>query len=69
LWLPEDGRWAEKRREEKRTVLKMEFRAVVNSLVRIPCQIVQSGGRLIYRLLNWNPWLGVFRRLAIELEC
>jgi len=69
LWLPEDGRWADKHREEKRTVLRMEFRTFVNYLVKIPCQILESGGRLIYRLLNWNPWLGVFRRLANELEC
>lgn len=69
LWLPEGGRWTEKRREEKRTVLKMEFRTFVNYLVKIPCQILGSGGRLIYRLLNWNPWLGVFSRLAAELEC
>jgi hypothetical protein len=32
-------------------------------------QIVRSGGRLVYRLLSWNPWLGVFRRLANELRC
>lgn len=69
LWLPEDGRWAEKHRKEKQTVLRMEFRTFVNYLVKIPCQIVRSGGRLIYRLLNWTPWLGVFRRLANELQC
>jgi hypothetical protein len=69
LRLPEDGRWAEKHRKEKHTVLRMEFRTFVNHLVKIPCQILRSGGRLIYRLLNWNPWLGVFRRLAVELEC
>ena len=69
LTLPEHGRWAEKHRKEKQTVLKMEFRTFVNYLVKIPCQILRSGGRLIYRLLNWTPWLGVFRRLANELQC
>jgi len=69
LWLPEQGRWAKKHHAEKRQVLKMDFRTFVNYLMKIPCQILRSGGRLIYRLLGWNPWLGVFRRLAVELRC
>jgi len=37
-------------------VLKMEFKTFRNALIRLPCQIVQTGRRLIYRLLSWNPW-------------
>ena len=33
-------------------------------LIQMPCQIVRSGRRLIYRLLSWNPWQGVFLRLV-----
>ena len=69
LWLPEKGRWAEKHRAEKYQVLKMEFRTFANHLMKIPCQIIRTGGRLVYRLLNWNPWLPVFRRLSVELDC
>jgi hypothetical protein len=69
LCLPEKGRWVEKRREEKQQVLKMEFRKFVNYMMKIPCQILRTGGRLVYRLLNWNPWLPVFRRLTVELNC
>ena len=69
LWLPEKGRWAHKHREQKQQVLKMEFRKFVNYFMKIPCQIIRTGRRLIYRLLNWNPWLDVFRRLAVELDC
>jgi len=50
-------------------LLKMDFRTFVNCLIKIPCQIIRSGRRLIYRLLGWNPWAGVFRRLAVELRC
>ena len=32
-------------------------------------EIIRTGGRLIYRLLGWNRWLEVFRRLAVELHC
>jgi hypothetical protein len=69
LWLPEKGRWAHKHHAEKQELLKMDFRTFVNSMMKIPCQIIRTGGRLIYRLLGWNPWLGVFRRLAVELRC
>ena len=69
MWLREEGRWGEKHREEKQQVLKMEFRTFVNYFIKIPCQIVRTGRQLIYRLLNWNPWMHVFRRLANELRC
>jgi hypothetical protein len=69
LWLPEQGRWAKKHRAEKQQLLKMEFRTFVNYLINIPCQIVRTGRRLIYRLLNWNRWSLVFRRLSVELNC
>jgi hypothetical protein len=36
--------------------------------VQIPCQILKSGRRLIYRVLNWNPWQGVFFRLVDVLR-
>ena len=69
LWLPEKGRWVEKHRVEKYRVLKMEFRTFANHLMKIPCQIIRTGGRLVYRLLNWTPLLHVFRRLSVELNC
>jgi hypothetical protein len=69
MWLPEQGRWAEQHREEKQHVLKMEFRTFVNYFIKIPCQILRTGRQLIYRLLNWNPWLHVFSRMVNELHC
>ena len=68
LWLPDGGRWAEKHRAEQQTVLRMEFKTFVNQFVQNPCQIVRSGRRLVYRLLNWNPWLEVFARLTTRLN-
>jgi hypothetical protein len=40
----------------------MEFKTFLNSLMRLPCQIVQSGRRIVYRLLSWNPWVEVLLR-------
>jgi len=70
LSLPEDpGRWQEKHRLEKEWVLKLEFKTFVNAFVRLPCQIVRTGRRLIYRLLAWNPYQPIFFRLVDVLRC
>ena len=69
LCLPEKkGRWFEKHRQEKRTVLRMEFRTFVNAVMLMPCQIVRTGRKLVYRLLAWNPWQTVFFRLVDTLR-
>ena len=70
LRLPEGrGRHAESQREEKRRVLRMEFKTFRNTFVRLPCQIVTSGRRLIYRLSSWNPWQSVLFRWLRAMRC
>jgi hypothetical protein len=70
LQLPEQpGRWAARHRSEKQTVLTMEFKTFVNAFLRLPCQIIRTGGRLVYRLLSWNPWQLVFFRMLDVLRC
>jgi Transposase DDE domain group 1 len=54
--------------EERRTLLRMEFATFCAAFIQMPCQIVRSGGRLIYRLLSWQPWQGVFLRLVERLN-
>jgi hypothetical protein len=68
LVLPERGRWAEKYRAEKRSLLRMEFSTFCVALIQVPCQIVRTSRRIIYRLLSWNPWQGVFLRLVERLH-
>ena len=62
LLLPEKGRWKEKYKRQKQAVLKMEFKRFRNAFIQLPCQIVRTGRRIIYRLLSWNRWLIVFFR-------
>ncbi|MBK8268750.1 MAG: transposase [Planctomycetes bacterium] len=62
LSLPEQGRWAERHGDEKRRVLRMEFKTFLNAFIRVPCQIIRAGRRIVYRLLAWNPWQNVFLR-------
>jgi len=69
LCLPEQRRWREKHRAEKRRVLRMEFRTFLNAFIKIPCQIVRSGRKLIYRVLAYNPNLPVLFRLSTVLRC
>lgn len=69
LWLVETpGRGHEERRAEKQKLLKLEFRTFVNRWLRIPCQVVKTGRRLVCRLLAWNEWQEVFFRLAEQLR-
>lgn len=70
LTLPETpGRWQEKHRAEKRWVLGIEFKTFLNAFIRIPCQIVRTGRKLVYRLLAWNPHQPIFFRLVSALRC
>jgi hypothetical protein len=62
LNLPEGGRWAERHRVEKHTVIRMEFKKFLNAFMLVPAQLIRSGRRVIYRLLAWNPWQHVFLR-------
>jgi hypothetical protein len=68
LLLPEQGRWAEKHRAEKRCLLRMEFSTFCVALIQVPCQIVRTAGRVVYRLLAWNPWQSAFLRLVERLH-
>ena len=70
LRLPESpGRWQERHRREKRWVLGLEFKTFIQAFVRLPCQIVRTGRRLVYRLLSWNRHLPIFFRLLSRLRC
>jgi hypothetical protein len=68
LSLPETGRHKLQHQTEKRSLLRMEFRTFVNALIRLPCQIVRSGRRLVYRLLSWNRWQPVLFRVVDALR-
>jgi hypothetical protein len=68
LLLPERGRWSLKYGEEKRSLLRMEFSTFCVAMIQMHCQVVRTGRRIVYRLLAWNPWQGVFLRLVERLH-
>jgi hypothetical protein len=57
LLLPQQGRWSQKYKSEKQSVLKMEFKKFRQAFIQLPCQIVRTGRKIVYRLLCWNCWL------------
>jgi hypothetical protein len=69
LWLPEQKRWKKKHRQEKQEVLRMEFRTFLGAFIKLPCQIVRSGHKLLYRVLAYSRNLPVFFRLCDALRC
>ncbi len=58
------SRWESRHREEKRSILRMEFKHFLGAMMRFPCQIVRTGRRIVYRILSWNPWTAGVMRLA-----
>jgi hypothetical protein len=68
LLVPVSPRHETEHEAEKQTLLRMEFATFRAAFIEMPCQIVRGGRRLIYRMLSWNPWQGVFLRLVERLH-
>jgi len=68
LLLPEGRRWKRRYAKEKHAVLRMGFRTFLNAFMLIPCQLVRTGRRLVFRVIAWNAWLPVFFRAADTLQ-
>lgn len=68
LLLPETGRWQERYRAEKHSLLRMDFTTFRQVFLQMPAQIIRGGRRIVYRLLSWNPWQPVLFRLLDQLR-
>ena len=69
LSVPVDGRWREKHEQDRRRVIRMEFKCFIEQFVRLPAQIIRGGRQLTVRLLSWTQSLNVFNRwLRFALE-
>jgi len=55
-------------RERGGELVRMEFRRFLHTIILLPCQIVRTARRVIYRLLGYNGWLkdffATFNRIA-----
>jgi hypothetical protein len=49
-------------------LVKMEFRRFLHAIMLLPCQVVRTARRVIYRLLGYNRWLKDFFATWERLE-
>jgi hypothetical protein len=47
-------------RERGIELVKMEFRRFLHTIMLLPCQVVRTARRVIYRILSYNSWLKDF---------
>ena len=47
-------------RERGLELVKMEFRRFLQAIIQLPCQVVRTSRRVIYRILGYNSWLKDF---------
>jgi hypothetical protein len=65
LMLPaKPGRHRPEQERHKREIVRMEFKRFATNLIRLPCQILRTGRRLVFRLLSYNPWQPALLRAA-----
>lgn len=68
LSMPVSPRWREQHQAQRDEVLRMDFRTFVQRFMLIPVQVLQTGRRLVFRLLAWRPDLPALLRLADALN-
>jgi hypothetical protein len=56
------------RAADRQSLLTMEWKSFLQGVVLLPCQVVRAGRRLLYRLLQWNPWVGLLCRCVEVLR-
>jgi hypothetical protein len=69
LSVPEHSRHRAAKGEQKRRLLRMEFKGFINAIILMPCPIIRGARVLVYRLRSWNEWQGVFLRVVHSLRC
>ena len=55
-------------RERGIELVKMEFRRFLHAILLLPCQVVRTARRVIYRVLSYNRWLKDFFATWERLE-
>ncbi len=50
------------KQEQRQALLGMEFKKFLAMWLTLPCQILRSGRRLVFRVLAYNEWVAVLLR-------
>ena len=46
--------------DRRKGLLRMEFRRFLNTIVRMPAQVIRGGRRILLRILGYNEWTETF---------
>ncbi len=49
-------------------ILRMEFKRFINTFMLIPCLIVKTGRRIVYRIVGYNGYLKDFLKTFEDLR-
>lgn len=63
LLLPVAPRWRDAHEQDRRLVLRMDFRSFLDNLILIPAQIIRSARRTIFRISAWRRRIDLLFRL------
>ena len=44
-------------KEKSDLIVKCEFKSFQNRIINLPCQILNTGRRIIFRFINYNSWI------------
>ena len=55
--------------QAQKDILRMEFKRFLNCFIQLPCQIVNTGRRLVYRILTYNKHLETFFETLNSIKC
>ena len=68
MLMPIAAQTADSDRAVAKRLLTMEFRTFVNNLMAVPVLVIESGRRLLLRLLTESPWTPHILRAAVEFR-
>jgi hypothetical protein len=49
-------------------IIRMEFKRFINTFINIPCVIIKTGRRIVYRLVGYNNYMKEFIRTFIMIK-
>jgi hypothetical protein len=50
----------------RRQIIRMEFKRFINTFIKLPCVIIKTGRRIVYRFVGYNNYMrDVFRTFAV----
>jgi len=49
-------------------IIRMEFKRFINTFIKIPCLIIKTGRRIVYRLIGYNSYMKEFFRTFASIK-